>query len=348
MPGEAGKFRVLPFLLAFAPVVLLLLLNPNLREKSENVVVVYVAHDQDYSEPILEEFEEKTGIKVLALYDTEATKTVGLVNRIIAERENPQADVFWNNEPMRTIKLKELGLLEAYCSPSAGNIPQNFKDKDCYWAGFAARARVIIYNTNILNDSEAPKSLYDFTDPKFKGKACIANPLLGSTSTHMAALFALLGEEKAKDLLRKMKENGVRIVESNSMVRDMVVAGECWFGLTDTDDAFDAIKAGKPVKMVFPDQQTFGTMVFPNTVMLIKGSKHRENAKRLIDFLLSEDVEKKLAETALQIPVRKNIEVPEEMKKLGLDGVRAMNVTWEDVYANLNKSLIFLKGEFLK
>lgn len=330
-------------------VILLVIFTYNIfLEHEKNIVVVYVAHDQDYSEPILKKFEEKTGIKVLALYDTEATKTVGLVNRIIAEKDNPQADVFWNNEPIRTIKLQELGLLEPYCSPLAEDIPQNFKDKNCYWTGFAARARVIIYNTNLINESEAPKSIYDFIDPKWKGKACIANPLLGSTSTHMAMLFALMGEEKAKEFLNKMKANKVKIVESNSMVRDMVVAGECWFGLTDTDDAFDALIAGKPVKMVYPDQQTFGTMVFPNTIMLIKNAKHKENAKKLIDFLLSPEVEEELANTALQIPLKSSSKIPESIKKYGLEKIKPINIHWKDVYIYLNKSLIFLKEEFLK
>lgn len=318
------------------------------QRPEKNVVVVYVSHDQDLSEPILKRFESATGVKVLALYDTEATKTVGLVNRIIAEKDNPQADVFWNNEPMRTVKLKDLGLLEPYCSVNGADIPENFKDKDCYWFGFAARARVIIYNTNLIRKEEAPKSIYDFIDPKWKGKACIANPLLGSTSTHVALLFAFLGEEEAKELLKKMKENEVKIVESNSMVRDMVVAGECWFGLTDTDDAFDAIAEGKPVEMVFPDQQTFGTMVFPNTVAIIRNAKHRENAEKLVDFLLSSEVEEELAKTALQIPVKSSSKAPEEIKKFGLDNIKPVNISWSDVYNNLDKSLSFLKESFLK
>ena len=228
--------RISYLLLAILAILSFFIFMPKEKPK----VVVYVSHDQDYSEPILKEFERISGIKVIALYDTEATKTVGLVNRLIAEKNKPQADVYWNNEVVRSILLKKMGVLQPYCSENARDIPKVYKDPECYWTGFAARARVIIYNTEKVK-KEIPTSIFDFSDPKWKGKACIANPTLGTTSTHVAALFASLGDEAAKDLILKMKENGVQVVESNSMVRDQVVAGECYFGLTDTDDAYDAI-----------------------------------------------------------------------------------------------------------
>ncbi|MCD6402868.1 MAG: extracellular solute-binding protein [Candidatus Aenigmarchaeota archaeon] len=312
----------------------------------ENVVVVYVAHDQDYSEPILKEFEKQTGIKVKALYDTEATKTVGLVNRLLAEKNNPQADVFWNNEVMRSILLKELGILQPYCSPNAKDIPEFYKDPECYWTGFAARARVIIYNTEKIKENP-PTSIFDFTDPKWKGKACIANPLLGTTSTHFAALFAALGDEKAKELLVKMKENDVKVVESNSMVRDQVVVGECWFGLTDTDDAYDAIREEKPVSFVFPDQKNeqIGDLIIPNTVMLIKNSPHPENGKKLIDFLLTPEVEEKLAKIALQMPLKNSTSVPQYVPRVS--SIKRMNVSYYQIFEKMNVSNQFIQENFL-
>jgi len=315
--------------------------------KEERKVVVYVSHDQDYSEPILKEFEELTGIEVVALYDTEATKTVGLVNRLLAEKDNPIADVYWNNEPMRSILLKKEGVLEPYCSPNAEDIPSMYKDGECYWTGFAARARVIIYNTEKISDDEAPSSIYDLASQKWEGKACIAKPILGSTSTHAAAIFALLGNEKAKEFFQSLKANGVQVVESNSMVRDQVVSGECYFGLTDTDDAYDAVIAGKPVNMVFPDQDEdgVGNLVFPNTVMMIHGAPHPEEAKKLIDFLLSTKVEEKLAEVALQMPLKKSSSVPEYVPKV--EEIKPMNISFEEIYEKLEVSNTFIRNVFL-
>ena len=338
-----GGILLIIFLLSIL-VMLISTLTPSVEERK---VVIYVSHDQDYSEPILKEFEELTGIKVEALYDTEATKTVGLVNRLLAEKNNPRADVYWNNEPMRSILLKKEGVLQPYCSPNADDIPDIYKDKDCYWTGFAARARVILYNTEKISEKEAPTSIYDLADTKWKGKACIAKPILGSTSTHAAAIFALLGDEKAKEFFLKLKENDVQIVESNSMVRDQVVAGECYLGLTDTDDAYDAIAAGKPVKMVFPDQgsEEIGNLVFPNTVMMIRDCPHPEEAKKLIDFLLSPKVEKRLAELALQMPLKKSSSVPEDIPRA--DEIKPMDVTYEQMYKKVETSNKFMQEVFL-
>ncbi len=103
---------------------------------AQTSVIVYTSHDHIYSEPALNAFEQKTGVKVKALYDVEAAKTTGIVNRLLAEKNHPRCDVFWNNEHSRTIVLKHKGLLTPYHSPSAAEIPAQFKDADGYWAGF--------------------------------------------------------------------------------------------------------------------------------------------------------------------------------------------------------------------
>jgi iron(III) transport system substrate-binding protein len=137
-------------------------------------VVVYVSHDQVFSEPILKDFENETGIKVRAVYDTEETKSTGTMNRLIAEKDNPQADVYWANEPIRAEVLRQQGIAMPYISPNAGGIPGSFKDPDGYWTGFAARARVLIVNKNA---GAKPDSILAYADPHWRGKTVIANPL---------------------------------------------------------------------------------------------------------------------------------------------------------------------------
>ena len=110
-------------------------------------VVVYTSVDQHYSEPILKEFEDQTGIRVLPIYDVEAAKTTGLVNRLIAEKQRPRADVFWNGEFAQTILLKGKGCLAPYASPNAGDIPAQYRDPENCWTGFGGRARVLIVST---------------------------------------------------------------------------------------------------------------------------------------------------------------------------------------------------------
>lgn len=324
-------------------------LNLSKRPAIANEIVVYTSHDQDYSEPILKDFADKTGIKVKPVFDVEATKTTGLVNRLIAEKDNPQADVFWNNEVSRSIVLKREGVLEPYCPPNSLNIPNTYKDLDCSWTGFAARARILIVNTDLVENGEEPKTLEELTKPEWEDKVTIANPLFGTTASHTTALFLAWGDEKAKKYFEDLKENGVIIAESNGQTRDMVADGELPVGFTDTDDANDAIVDGKPVKVVYPDQNEnqIGTLVIPNSVMLIKGAPHLENAKKFIDFLLSKEVEAKLAQSkAVQMPVRADVERPQNVPSI--DSIRTMDVSWEEITDKLQDVQEFLQDLFLR
>jgi len=119
-------------------------------------VVVYTSVDRHYSEVVFNEFEERTGIKVLPVYDTEASKTTGLVNRLVEENDHPVADVFWNGEFSQTILLKEKGVLAPYFSDNAMSIPNNYKDENGYWTSFGGRGRCIIINTELMKEKDYP------------------------------------------------------------------------------------------------------------------------------------------------------------------------------------------------
>ena len=312
-------------------------------------VVVYTALDQSFSEPVLALFEERSGIEVRAVYDTEATKTVGLVNRLLAERDRPRCDVLWNNEVVRTVMLKRRGVLAAYESPSAADIPAAFRDSENYWTGFAARARVLIYNTEQLEAAQVPFSIEELGKPQWRKRVSLAFPMFGTTATHAAALFAYMGDDAAREYFRAMKANGIVIVDGNASSKDAVARGEVPIGFTDTDDAQVALSQGKPVGMHFPDQGEgqMGTLVIPNTVSMIKGCPHPKEARQLIDFLLSREVGELLAKSgSAQMPLRPGIPVPEGNPSL--DGIKAMSVDWDAVEARLGASATFLEGLFIR
>ena len=316
-------------------------------EKEQQEVVVYTALDEMFSRPILERFEEKTGIKALAVYDTEASKTTGLVMRVIGEADRPRADVFWNNEIAQTIVLKNKDLLGAYAPSSAEAIPEKFKDAEGFWTGFAARGRVIIYNTDLVKDP--PTSIYDLLNPKWRGKAAIAKPLFGTTATHAAALFAQWGDEEAERFWGGLIVNDVAVLSGNATVRDRVAEGAYAWGLTDTDDANGAVLDGLPVKWHFPDQAEgeLGTLVIPNTVALVKNGPNPEAGKKLIEYLLSPQVEKALSELrGMQIPLNPNVDAPENVPALST--IRTMDVGFEDVADKMESTAQFIREEFLK
>ena len=309
--------------------------------KNTNEVVVYTSVDQIFSEPILKDFENETGIKVKAVYDTEETKSTGVLNRLIAEKGNPQCDVFWSGDPVRTIVLKNQDITFPYKSKVSDDINIAFKDPENHWTGFSARARVLIYNKDLLKEADVPQSIFDLTNEQYKGNVAIANPLFGTTTFHMAAIFSAIGNEKAKQFLVDLKNNDVVVATSNGDVKKRVMQGEVACGLTDTDDAYEAIKEGANVGIVFLDQNGIGSLIMPNTVNLIKNSPNSENGKKLIDYLLSKNVEAKLAQSCAQMPLHKGVEIPANIPSL--DSIVPMNID----YDKTSKKLVEIQ-EYLK
>ena len=303
------------------------------RDSEYRRVVVYVSVDQTYAEPVLRAYAERSGVRVDAIYDVEAAKTTGLVNRLIAERERPQADVFWSGEFAQTVLLQHAEVLQPYASPEAESIPDGMKDPDAYWAGFLGRARVLLINTDRLPVTQAPASIFDLLDERWVGKEIgLAYPLFGTTATHAAALYAALGPEEARGYFSALQGKGVRVLDGNAAVRDLVASGDLTLGLTDTDDACVAIKSGAPVEAVFLDQDVggLGTLVIPNTVAMVAGAPHEEEARALIDYLLSPETGAVLVSAGWShVPLRSLGVEPECFA--GQD-VRAMDVDLAMVY----------------
>src|SRR5437588_8887704 len=117
------------------------------RQGGSRQVVLYTSVDEPYVRPIVRKFERQTGLHVTLITDAEASKSVGLAERLRAERDHPQADVWWDNECFLTINLADDGVLAPYDSPAATDLPARFKDADHRWAGSALRVRVIVKST---------------------------------------------------------------------------------------------------------------------------------------------------------------------------------------------------------
>ncbi|MGB9176799.1 MAG: extracellular solute-binding protein [Methanoregula sp.] len=339
------KIIVLVAIVLAIAAVAVLLTQPKDQRKT---VIVYTSVDQFFSEPIFRAFENDTGIRVMPVYDVEATKTTGLVNRLIAEKARPQADVFWSGEFSQTIVLKNKSILAQYPSPSANDIPARFKDSEGYWTGFGGRARIFIVNTDLLTPSQYPHSVYDMLDDKYPGKTVgIPYPMFGTSATHAAALYSYLGKEKAHAFYSSLSNRSVRVVDGNSVVRDLVADGQLGFGLTDTDDACGAIESGKTVTIVIPDQGEgeMGTLVIPNTVALIAGSPHPGEAKVFMDYLLDRKRESDMVASGwIQIPVR---DIPPS-PCINSTGIKTIPVTYQDTYNALQPAQADLIKIFIR
>jgi iron(III) transport system substrate-binding protein len=308
----------------------------------QQTVVVYVSEDQVFSEPILKDFEKETGIKVKAVYDTEESKSTGPMNRLVAEKDNPQADVYWANEPIRAEILRQKGISAPYLSPNARGIPDTFKNPDGYWTGFAARARILLVKKGL---ADMPRSILAYTDPRWKGRSVIANPLFGTTTAEIAALFTIWGDDKTKAFLDGIKRNQAKISTSNGESADLVASGEFDFALVDSDDGASRMKQGKPVEVVYPDQDKadIGSFIVPNAVVLVKGAPYPDNARKLIDYLLSKETEKKLAfADSAQIPLHAGVETPPAVRRI--ETIKTMKVDYAEVAKKMQEIQPILKN----
>ena len=320
------------------------------RQPTGPEVVVYVAVDRGQSEPILKRFELQTGIRVRPVYDAEAAKTTGLVTRLLAESARPRCDVFWNNEPVQTLLLADRGLLDTYQPSAAADIPPAYRDPASRWTGIATRARVIVYNTKYVSPDEVPRSIFDLTSSKWQGKVAVANPQFGTTRTHIAALFAVLGQQQSQQWLRDLLANRVRIVDGNAMVKNLVARANpetspIYGGWTDTDDVLSGRADGEPVDMIYPDQDSFGTLVLPGTVCLVRGAPHPKHARRLVEYLVAPEVESQLATgRAGFMPVRADTPAGKAVARLGTP--RAMKLTCELLLEQLEPSSRWTREHF--
>jgi iron(III) transport system substrate-binding protein len=315
-------------------------------------VVVYAALDKEFSDPILADFERQAGVGVRAKFDVESTKTVGLTQLLLAEARRPRCDVFWNNEILNTLRLAERGLLDAYIPPAAAKFPAEFRSDQGLWHGFAARARVLIVNIELVPEADRPRSIRDLADPRWHGRCAIAKPLFGTTATHAACLFAHWGDGPAQEFFRSLSANEVQIAAGNKQVALSVATGAAAFGLTDTDDAIIELEAGRPVAIVYPDQEPpseggepLGTLFIPNTLAIIKGGPHPAEARKLVNYLLTAAVEERLAAgPSAQIPL--HAEAAGTVRVETPRTVRAMAVDFSAAAGRWDAAAAFLREEF--
>lgn len=335
------------------------------RASPEGEVSLYSSVDEPLLREVMDVYAREHSGRVLLVGDTEATKTTGLLQRLVAERENPRCDVWWSNEAFSTIGLARQGMLEPLSIASelrSIGWPLELIGAGDQWVGFAQRARVIVYNTARVSRDAAPTSLSELLREEFRGRVGMARPQFGTTRGHMAALVAAHGGERTRAYLAALKGHGLRIYDGNSLIVRAVAQGEIDVGLTDTDDVFAGQRNGWPVEFTLERADdpaigsemipSIGPLVIPNTVARIKngpesrrgggvggrdvGGRGVWGADALVAFLLSEKHERLLAASeARNIPVRPGLASKVETVSIA----RPMAVRLEDVESRIDEAL---------
>ena len=274
-------------------------------------VTVYASQDQVYAEPILARFTRETGIRVLAVYDGEAVKTVGLANRLLAEKDHPQADVFWSNEELRMRQLEREGVLRA-TEP---------------WVAFGHRSRQWVRHRD-GSTNPPPASLLALTNLQWRGRVVLAYPVFGTTAAHFVALRQQWGEAGWLEWCRALQANEPILVEGNSAVVRMVVRDPARIGLTDFDDAHAAVRDGLPI--IARPIEVHGWSV-PNTVGVVRNAPHAEAAQALFQFLAGPVVREELVRVGA-LEGTAMVDLPETDWAAMLQGLEAATTQMKEIF----------------
>ncbi|AZR73775.1 hypothetical protein BBF96_10490 [Anoxybacter fermentans] len=283
---------------------------------NEGELVIYSGRKEKFVLPLIEKFEQETGIKVKLL----SGKATQYAHRIIEEQKRPQADLLLANDAGVMEYLRLQGVLAPNNDPILNQIPANFKAVDGSWVGLSARARIFMYNPKLISEEEMPHSIFDLADPKYKGKFAIARAGNESVISHFAAIRAYAGDEKTKELIRGIMANEPIITHGHTDIRKAVGAGEIAFGLVNNYYFHLQLeeKTNNDVKAIYPDQGPDQMGVFVNVagVALIKNAPHQKEAKKFIRFLLQPEQQKMFAWISKETPILPEIETLEYAKKI--------------------------------
>lgn len=268
-------------------------------------LVLYVSADDAVYRPVIQTFEAASGATVKVVPDTEATKTFGLVRKLLDEKDAPKADLFWASEPIGVVRLAKEGVL--------GNLAiadKQGKAVPAQWVPLGYRARVIVYHKERFKAGEEPRRLGDLLAPELKGKIGFARPQFGTTRTHFAALLAAFGEEAYEQFLVALRDNGAKVYDGNSMVVQAVAQGEISAGLTDSDDVESGRQQRWPISArggtadLAPSKPGEGAgpvLMMPHVVAVVArkdtSPEQQALASRFVSHLLSDDVQRLLLQT---------------------------------------------------
>lgn len=297
-------------------------------------LVIYSGRKEPLIKPVLDNFEKETGIKV-TLRSGGASE---LANAIIEEQKSPGADVFIANDAGTMEMLREKGLLQPNGSPALKAVPEDLRAKDGAWTGVSARTRVIMYNTQLVKESELPKSIKDLADPRWKGQVAMAASSNESVIGHITALRLTMGDAGTGELLKSLMANRTQSLKGHTEVRKAVGSGEFKLGLVNHYYYHLQKKEGSPVGVIYPDQGE-GQMGVPVNVAgaaIIKGAKNSEAARKFIDYLIKPGTQELFAKLNYEIPVVEGVPAGEARK---LAEFKRTPVKLEQLGSELNKTI---------
>lgn len=304
-------------------------------------LVVYSGRAEALIQPVIDAFQAKyPQVKVLL----KSGSNSALANALIEEQANPQADVFITTEVFTIQSLAQKGIFQSYLPKGAENLPNDLIGPGQTWIGLTRRARVIMYNADLVKPEELPASIFDLTDPKWKGQIAAAGSTNGSMQAQIAVMRQLLGDEVTTEWLKGLIANEVTFFGSHTDVRKAVGAGEFKLGLVNHYYYHLQKAEGSNVGVIYPDQGEgqIGLITNATAAAIVKGSDNLAAAQAFLDFLISPEGQKLFAEANYEYPILPGVALREGV--LPLENFRLAKVDLLAATADLDATFRLIEA----
>lgn len=288
----------------------------------EQVVNVYTARNYDVDKLLFDRFTEKTGIKVNVVEG----KAEELIQRLKREGESTSADLFITVDGGVLNNAKEAGVLQPLQSQTVNNnVPENLRDKDNQWIGFATRARVIAYSKERVKPEQL-STYEDLASDKWKGKVLVRSSTSLYNLSLIASLIELNGEQKAEEWAKGIVNNLGRDPEGGDRDQakaivagqgDVAIMNTYYYGQLLHSKDPEEVKVAQQLGLFFPNQSTTGTHINISGAGLIKWSKNKENAVKLVEFMTDKEAQETITNENFEFPVNPTAEKAELLKSWG-------------------------------
>ena len=269
-----------------------------------DTLTLYSGRSKSLVDPIIQQFEKETGIEVKVSY----ANTTQLAAKLRTEGDKSPASLFWAQDAGALGAVSKKGLFTKLPETILQKVPETFRHTDGLWIATSGRARVLAYSPDRISADALPDSIFDLTQPKWKGKVGWA-PLNASFQTFVTAMRAQVGEGRTEQWLRDMKTNGAKAYPKNTPIIEALAAGEIDLGLPNHYYLFRFKKrdAKYPVEQSFFKTKDPGNLVNVAGIGLLKSSENKETALKFIEYLLSVKAQQYFVSEVFEYPVTEGV-----------------------------------------
>jgi ABC-type Fe3+ transport system substrate-binding protein len=276
----------------------------------QSKLVIFTSHKKEVYQPVVREFEERTGIWV----EVTAGGTQEMLDKIRDNVDFGDVDLMFGGgvESLEAYKQS----FAPYRAQDAAELDSRFLSVDDSWTPFTELPIVFIYNPKLVSLEQAPKDWQEFLDGTWKGQIAFADPLHSGTSyTILCTMMAISGMHQTKLLDTFKAQLDGQVLSGSGDVLTAVATGQCLVGITLEESAIKEIAKGNDIAMVYPES---GTSALPDGCAILKNAPHPDNAEKFIDFIISEDTQEFAVESLYRRPVREHIALPEDRQTFEL------------------------------